>query len=107
MFPKLNIKEGALFIADAHDSAERAFFFDFLVYVNQNPPSQLFLMGDMFDLLVGSVSYGVKQYQRYIDLIEEIGKKNVKSIILKAITTLISHHSFRMSLSFLLRNNLI
>lgn len=58
MFPKLNIKEGALFIADAHDSVERAFFFDFLVYVNQNPPSQLFLMGDMFDLLVGSVSYG-------------------------------------------------
>lgn len=75
MSPKLIIKEGALFIADAHDSAERTFFFDFLVYVNQNPPSQLFLMGDMFDLLVGSVAYGVKQYQRYIDLIEEIGHK--------------------------------
>ncbi len=75
MSPKLIIKEGALFIADAHDSSERAFFFDFLVYVNQNPPPQLFLMGDMFDLLVGSVDYGVKQYQYYIDLIEEIGHK--------------------------------
>lgn len=75
MSPKLIIKEGALFIADAHDSSERAFFFDFLVYVNQNPPPQLFLMGDMFDLLVGSVDYGVKQYQHYIDLIEEIGHK--------------------------------
>ena len=75
MSPKLIIKEGALFIADAHDSSERAFFFDFLVHVNQNPPPQLFLMGDMFDLLVGSVHYGVQKYQRYIDLIEEIGKK--------------------------------
>ena len=75
MSPKLIIKEGALCIADAHDSAERTFFFDFLVAINQNPPPQLFLMGDMFDLLVGSVSYGVKQYQRYIDLMEEIGKK--------------------------------
>lgn len=75
MSPKLIIKEGALFIADAHDSSERAFFFDFLVYVNQNPPPQLFLMGDMFDLLVGSVHYGVQKYQRYINLIEEIGKK--------------------------------
>jgi len=75
MSPKLIIKEGALFIADAHDSSERTFFFDFLVHINQNPPPQLFLMGDMFDLLVGSVRYGVQQYQHYIDLIEEIGKK--------------------------------
>lgn len=73
MSPDLIIQEGALFIADAHDCAERSFFFDFLLHVKQNPPPQLFLMGDMFDLLVGSVSYGIKQYQRYIDLIDEIG----------------------------------
>ncbi|WP_263832253.1 UDP-2,3-diacylglucosamine diphosphatase [Sulfurospirillum oryzae] len=74
MSPKLIIQEGALFIADAHDSAERSFFFDFLLHVKQNPPPQLFLMGDMFDLLVGNVAHGVKQYKRYIDLIEEIGQ---------------------------------
>jgi len=74
MSPNLIIQEGALFIADAHDSAERSFFFDFLLHVKQNPPPQLFLMGDMFDLLVGTVVHGVTQYQRYIDLIEEIGK---------------------------------
>lgn len=74
MSPNLIIQEGALFIADAHDSDERSFFFDFLLHVKQNPPPQLFLMGDMFDLLVGSVAYGVKQYQRYIELIDEIGK---------------------------------
>ncbi|KFL34155.1 MULTISPECIES: UDP-2,3-diacylglucosamine diphosphatase [unclassified Sulfurospirillum] len=74
MSPNLIIQEGALFIADAHDSDERSFFFDFLLHVKQNPPPQLFLMGDMFDLLVGSVAYGVKQYQGYIDLIEALGK---------------------------------
>lgn len=74
MSPNLTIQEGALFIADAHDSAERSFFFDFLLHVKKNPPPQLFLMGDMFDLLVGNVLYGVQQYQRYIDLIEEIGQ---------------------------------
>ena len=75
MSPNLIIQEGALFIADAHDSAERSFFFDFLLHVKQNLPPQLFLMGDMFDLLVGSVAHGVKQYQRYIDVIDEIGKE--------------------------------
>ncbi|AOO64042.1 UDP-2,3-diacylglucosamine diphosphatase [Sulfurospirillum halorespirans] len=74
MSPNLIIQEGALFIADAHDSSDRSFFFDFLLHVKQNPPPQLFLMGDMFDLLVGSVAHGVQQYQRYIDLIEELGK---------------------------------
>jgi len=74
MSPNLIIQEGALFIADAHDSYERSFFFDFLLHVKQNPPPQLFLMGDMFDLLVGNVRQGVKQYQHYIDLIEEIGQ---------------------------------
>jgi UDP-2,3-diacylglucosamine hydrolase len=75
MSPNLIIQEGALFIADAHDSDERSFFFDFLLHVKQNPPPQLFLMGDMFDLLVGSVAHGVQQYQRYIDLIDELGKR--------------------------------
>jgi len=74
MSPKLIIQEGAFFIADAHDSDERSFFFDFLLHVKQNPPPQLFLMGDMFDLLVGNVRHGVQKYQHYIDLIEEIAQ---------------------------------
>ena len=72
MSPNLTLQEGALFIADAHDSKERSFFFDFLLHVKKNPPPQLFLMGDMFDLLVGNIRYGVSEYQRYIDLINEI-----------------------------------
>lgn len=75
MFPELIIQEGALFIADAHESSERAFFLDFLYHIKQNPPPQLFLMGDMFDLLVGGIHYGVNKYQRYIDLINALSRE--------------------------------
>ena len=75
MSPNVYIQEGALFIADAHDSSERSFFFDFLLHVKHNPPPQLFLMGDMFDLLVGNVDYGVEQYRPYIDLIDTIAAR--------------------------------
>ncbi|WP_245391423.1 UDP-2,3-diacylglucosamine diphosphatase [Sulfurospirillum barnesii] len=74
MSPNLLIHEGAHFIADAHDSSERSFFLEYLLHVKKNPPSQLFLMGDMFDLLVGDVVYGVKKYEHYIALIEEIAQ---------------------------------
>jgi len=72
MFPNITIQEGALFIADAHDTTHRRFFLDFLHLVMQNPPPQLFLMGDMFDLLVGGIAYRVNKYQHYIDLINEL-----------------------------------
>ncbi len=72
MSPNITIQEGALFIADAHDTLQRHFFLDFLNHVKANPPPQLFLMGDMFDLLVGGIAYRVRQYQHYIDLINEL-----------------------------------
>jgi len=72
MFPNITIQEGALFIADAHDTTHRHFFLDFLNEIKHNPPPQLFLICDMFDLLVGGIAYRVKQYQHYIDLINEL-----------------------------------
>ncbi len=75
MCPDITIQEGALFIADAHDCTERSFFFDFLLSIKENPPPQLFLMGDMFDLLVGGITYRVNKYQHYIDLINDISAR--------------------------------
>ncbi len=72
MSHNLIIQEGALFISDAHDSSQRSFFYDFLLFIQDNPPPQLFLMGDMFDLLVGRVDRTVHCYQHYIDVIERI-----------------------------------
>ena len=74
MFP--SIKEGALFISDAHENDKRDEFYHFLCMVESKEinPTQLFLMGDMFDLLIGEVKYLKDKYKKYIDLIEKIAQ---------------------------------
>ena len=74
MSPNIIIQEGALFIADAHESSSRTNFLDFLEEIAQNPPPQLFLMGDMFDLLVGGIDYGTQKYKAYIERIDALAK---------------------------------
>ena len=70
----LKVKNGAVFIADAHESSSTSYFYEFLKKVDSGKikTPQLFLMGDMFDLLVGDVTYTVRKYQKYIDLINKI-----------------------------------
>jgi len=70
----LNIQNGAIFIADAHEDENRSDFYKFLkkIDINELKTKQLFLMGDMFDLLVGEAEYGVKKYDKYIKLIDKI-----------------------------------
>jgi len=72
MYPK--IKNRAIFIADAHENDRRDKFYLFLQKIESKEidTPQLFLMGDMFDLLVGEVEYTVKKYEKYIDLINKI-----------------------------------
>jgi len=71
------IKEGACFIADAHVNEKRDDLYFFLEQIKNSTIdiSQLFLMGDIFDLLIGGVKYTQKTNQKYIDLINEISKK--------------------------------
>ncbi len=73
----LKIKNGAVFISDAHESDTRDSFYHFLLKLKSKDldPPQLFLMGDMFDLLVGEVRYLREEYKNYVDLIEEIAKE--------------------------------
>jgi len=70
----LKIKNGAIFIADSHEDENRSDFYNFLKKIDSKElqTEQLFLMGDMFDLLVGKVEYGVKKYEKYIKLIDKI-----------------------------------
>ncbi len=72
MFPK--IQDGAIFIADAHEDEKREDFYNFLRRVESGDiaTKQLFLMGDMFDLLVGKVTYTIKRWRKHIDLINLI-----------------------------------
>ncbi|WP_458701677.1 UDP-2,3-diacylglucosamine diphosphatase [Sulfurospirillum sp. 1307] len=70
----LNIKNGAIFIADSHENSSTSNFYDFLkkIHAKDIQTKQLFLMGDMFDLLVGKVDATVEMYEKYIDLLDEI-----------------------------------
>lgn len=68
------INEGAIFISDAHDNANKKHFLNFLKALKNGDielPSQLFLMGDMFDLLT-CTAYTQMFYKEQIDLLNEL-----------------------------------
>ncbi|MCV3386039.1 metallophosphoesterase [Campylobacter lari] len=71
---KIIIKENAIFIADAHENENRHGFWEFLQALKdkkiQTP--QLFLMGDIFDLLIYEVKATHDFAKAYIDLLEEL-----------------------------------
>ncbi len=71
------IKEGAIFISDAHDNESRKDFHLFLLNLQKQEllPSQLFLMGDMFELLVGEISYTKSLFKETIELINTLSHK--------------------------------
>ena len=68
------LKEGAIFIADAHyHPGVREELYEALVHFKA---PQLFLLGDIFDLLVGKVAATIKENQSLIALLSEIGEKS-------------------------------
>ena len=72
---QIKLLNGAIFIADAHENSDtRTSFWDFLCDIKNNniECSQLFLMGDMFDLLVGGVDDCAQFAEKYINILEEI-----------------------------------
>ncbi len=71
----ITIQEGALFLSDAHENPPyREGFFHFLRAVEQGEikTSQLFFMGDMFDLLIGEIDYTRHHNRDTIDLINRL-----------------------------------
>ena len=78
MYPKIELQTGALFIADAHENEHRHYIKEFLDDLDSGCiayPSQLFLMGDIFDLLVGEVEYTRKLHKATIERLELLGQK--------------------------------
>ena len=71
-----DIKKGAIFISDAHENDKRDYFYRFLCMVESKEinPTQLFLMGDMFDLLIGEIRYLKDKHKKYIELIDKIAQ---------------------------------
>lgn len=72
------IKEGAFFVADAHESENKRRVFGKLldeIYTEKLKPTQLFLMGDIFDVLIGSDRFCTLLWSEYIKKIDEIAQK--------------------------------
>ena len=72
------IKEGAIFLADAHENINRDGFLKFLRAVDSGEikePPQIFLLGDIFDFLTGEGEYTQKFYAEHLRLINKISQK--------------------------------
>ncbi len=73
----ITIREGALFISDAHESATRHGFHQLLERIDRGEltPPQLFLMGDMFDLLAPQIDETTRLFHQTITLLRRLSKK--------------------------------
>jgi UDP-2,3-diacylglucosamine hydrolase len=76
MSHKLELREGAILISDAHYSPQKPQLFSLLedIYRQKIQTTQLIFMGDVFDALFGSINYTYEKNQRMIALIEKIAQ---------------------------------
>jgi len=70
----IDLKNGAVLIADVHYKKGDKEFLNFLEKLNENPPSQLFLLGDIFHLLL-PFKYLITYNKEAIMLINSLAKK--------------------------------
>jgi len=73
----IELKEGAFVVSDAHYSHIRPEFLDFLkaIHTKQLNPTQLILMGDIFDTLFGNVLYTQKINSQAVEILNDISQR--------------------------------
>ncbi|WP_297809996.1 metallophosphoesterase [uncultured Helicobacter sp.] len=72
----LRIQEGAIFIADSHHSLYQNTLDSIFQELLQSSRKQIFLMGDIFDFLVGGVQKSIKDNQKALELLEQLSLKH-------------------------------
>ena len=72
----IEIKEGAFLIADAHYSHLRPELLSLIeeIHSKKLQPTQLILMGDIFDALFGSITYTLETNANIVELINDISQ---------------------------------
>jgi UDP-2,3-diacylglucosamine hydrolase len=80
----LEIKDGAFVISDAHYSHKRPQLLNFFkdIQTRKYKPTQLILMGDIFDVLIGSVGQTINKNKEIVDVLDEISK-DIETIYLE------------------------
>lgn len=73
----LEVKEGAFFVADAHYASYRPLFAKLVeqLMAGELKTPQLFLMGDVFDLLMGPIKAFTKMEQDLVTKLQELSQK--------------------------------
>ena len=76
MSHNVELKEGAFIVCDAHFSHQRPELYDFIKAIHSKDlkPTQLILMGDIFDALFGGVDYTLELNKELVDMLNDISK---------------------------------
>jgi len=76
MSHRIELKEGAFILGDAHYSHKRPELLEFIraIHSKKLQPTQIIFMGDIFDALFGSVKNTLNENEEVISLIEEISQ---------------------------------
>lgn len=76
MSHKLQIKEGAFILGDAHYSHKRPELLEFIraIHSKKLQPTQIIFMGDIFDALFGSISNTIEENEEILKLVQEIAQ---------------------------------
>lgn len=69
------LKEGAVFIADAHYPRNKEGLLALFERLYLSPPPQCFLMGDMFEFLAESAPYSIEHNRELITAIDALSRK--------------------------------
>jgi UDP-2,3-diacylglucosamine hydrolase len=91
----LNIKQGAIFVADSHYNKKNREFLIFLEKLEKEEiqTPQLFLMGDMIDFISGECKYFIKENSVIIELLNKLSKQ-IEIIYLEG------NHDFNLQILF-------
>lgn len=87
----LKLNADAIFIADSHFSHKARALLDYLSDLLASPPSQLILMGDITQVLLGNLKSSVESKMELLILLDSIEKKGVEIIWLEG------NHDFFLS----------
>ncbi len=92
----LELKNGAFFIADAHENDERQDFLAFLHALNEGQiqAPQLILMGDIFNMLVWQIHATHEFVAPYVNLLESIANKGTEVLYIEG------NHDFNVASFF-------
>lgn len=95
MSHNIEILEGAFVVSDAHYSHQRPELLDFIIDIHSKKlqPTQLILMGDIFDALFGGVLQTQRKNAKAIELLNEISM-NIEVVYLEG------NHDFNLKSIF-------